>query len=322
MKIAIIGCGNIGLKRVQSIIKDKSCKINFIVGRLNPRSESDLIGKKVAKKINCEYTRDRKKVLNSNIDAVILSTHPQCFKKIGGEILKAKKHLLIEKPLGLKKSDAIFLTKLAKKNELILKTGFNLRFDDGIKKAKYLLESNKLGKIYFMKISYVNGSVKTNKNNIGALLDIGSHSINLFEHFFNTKPKVADIHIQSNEYHKDDNGFMLLKHKNILCSIHFSFVRWENQFFMEISGEKGFITIESLPKWGKQTVTLGKRKYPSGKPKKQHWNFFKDNSWYNEWIYFKKCIIEQNNQNLEEGLLNMSCIDQIKRKLTSNEKIS
>ena len=125
--------------------------------------------------------------------------------------------------LGLKKSDAIFLTKLAKKNELILKTGFNLRFDDGIKKAKYLLDSNKLGKIYFMKISYVNGSVKTNKNNIGALLDIGSHSINLFEHFFNTKPKVADIHIQSNEYHKDDNGFMLLKHKNILCSIHFSF---------------------------------------------------------------------------------------------------
>ena len=74
-------------------------------------------------------------------------------------------NLLIEKPLGLNIKEAKFLTNLAKKKKLVLKTGFNLRFDDGIKAVKKILQ-NKINDIYFIKISYVNGTVKTNKNNL------------------------------------------------------------------------------------------------------------------------------------------------------------
>ena len=62
---------------------------------------------------------------------------------------------------------------------------------------------------------------------------------------------------------------MTLRSKNVLGFIHHSFVRWENKFFLEISGEKGSIIVNSLPKWGKQVVTLSKRVFPSGKPKKE-----------------------------------------------------
>ena len=244
----------------------------------------------MAKKLDCEYTTDRKKVLKSNIDAVILSTPPNLFKKIGQEVLNAKKHLLIEKPLGLNVNEASFLTKLAKKNKVFLKTGFNLRFDRGIQKVKNLLDKKVLGKIYFMKINYVNGSAKTNKNNVGALSDIGCHSINLFQFFINKKFKFKN-EIQSNEYILDDNGFLTLKYKNVICTIHYSFVRWENQFYLEIAGKKGSLIIESLPKWGKQTVIFLERVYPSGKPKKKSWTFYGDKSWHNEWIFFKNCIM-------------------------------
>ena len=50
MKIAIIGCGNIGSKRALSIIKDRSCQIKYIVGRPRPRTKIDNLGKKIAKK--------------------------------------------------------------------------------------------------------------------------------------------------------------------------------------------------------------------------------------------------------------------------------
>ena len=43
-------------------------------------------------------------------------------------------------------------------------------------------------------------------------------------------------------------------------------MRWENNFSLEISGDKGSVSVNSLPKWGKQTVSLAKRVYPSGKP--------------------------------------------------------
>jgi predicted dehydrogenase len=92
-----------------------------------------------------------------------------------------------------------------------LKTGFNLRYDNGIKLAKKLIDKKKIGKIYFIKIEYVNGSVKTNKNNVGSLFDIGSHSVNLFEFFINKKFKVLNNTMQKNEYFKDDNGFITIK---------------------------------------------------------------------------------------------------------------
>ncbi len=313
MKIAIIGCGNIGSKRALSIVKDKNCKIKYIVGRKKLKKKSDHIGKKIARKLGANYTDNRKLVLSSDIESVILSTQPDSFKKIGSEIIKSKKNLLIEKPLGLNQSDAKFLTKLAKKNRVFLKTGFNLRFDEGIQKVKSLIEKKILGKIYFMNIVYVNGSVKTNKNRIGALSDIGSHSINLFEYFFGEKCIIENIQMQSNEYFKDDNGFLNLKKNKVICSIHFSFVRWENKFFLEISGEKGSITIDSLPKWGKQTVTFSKRVYPSGKPKKKIWTYNEDKSWFNEWVFFKKCIAEKKFKNMNEGWSSMKIIDKIKR---------
>ena len=40
-----------------------------------------------------------------------------------------------------------------------------------------------------------------------------------------------------------------------------------------------FFKISSLSKWGNQSVTYGKRVYPSGTPKMKTWKFKKDNSW-------------------------------------------
>ena len=58
--------------------------------------------------------------------------------------------------------------------------------------------------------------------------------------------------------------------------------------------------MNSLPKWGKQVVTLSKRVFPSGKPKKKKkWIFYKDNSWLNEWNYFKRKIETKNLEGIE-----------------------
>ena len=179
--------------------------------------------------------------------------------------------------------------------------------------AKKLLTKKNIGKIYFVKIEYVNGTAKTNKNKVGSMSDIGSHSLNLFEYFVGNKFIITNNSSQKNEYFKDDNGFVTLRSKNVLGFIHHSFVRWENKFFLEISGEKGSIIVDSLPKWGKQVVTLSKRVFPSGKPKKKKWIFYKDNSWLNEWNYFKRKIETKNLEGIEEGLITMKNIDLIKK---------
>ena len=277
----LIGCGNIGTKRLISMSKDKESKLKYIIGPLKKNQKSDCKGKMMAKKLNCVFSYDRKVLINSDVDAVILSTGPTLFRKIGSEILRSNKHLLIEKPLGMNEDDALYLTNLAKKKKLVLKTGFNLRFDNGIIKAKKMIDLNKIGKIYFFSCTYVNGSVVTNKNKVGALSDIGSHSLNLFEYFIKKQISKFNCLRISHEHKKDDNGFLIAKVDNILCSIHFSFIRWKNKFSLEISGDKGYIKIRSLPKWGKQTLIYGKRVFPSGKPIVTTESFYKDKSWFN-----------------------------------------
>lgn len=312
MKIAIIGCGNIGSKRVKSIQNYKKTKIKLIIGKIKKIKKIDSLGSKIAKKINAKYFTNLNEALKPEIDSVILSTQPDLFLNYATKILNSKKHLLIEKPLGLNAVEALKILNTAKKNKVYLKTGFNLRHDDGIQKAKKLIDEKKIGKIYFIKIEYVNGSVKTNKNNIGSLSDIGSHSVNLFEFFINKNFKVLNSVIQKNEYFKDDNGFITLKSAGIIGQIHHSFVRWENKFLLEIYGEKGSVTVNSLPKWGTQTVTLSKRVYPSGKPKKINWNYKKENSWYNEWGHFNKAIRTRNFNDIEEGYITMKNLEMIR----------
>lgn len=305
--IAIIGCGNIGKKRLNAILNDKYTKIKFIVG---PKKVNNNL-KKLANSIQATYLNNWEEILNKDLDAVILSTPPQFFFEIGKNILKSSINLLIEKPLGLNVKEAKFLTSLAKKKKLVLKTGFNLRFDDGIKAVKKILE-NKINDIYFIKISYVNGTVKTNKNNLGSLLDIGSHSVNLLNFLTNNKKlEVLNSSLQLNEYHKDDNGFITIKTGKILSHIHHSFVRWENKFSLEIFYKQGSVELINLPKWGQQVLIKSKRKYPSGLPKKrtQFFSSKADKSWFNEWVYFKKLISNKDFSNNNEGLTNMNFLN-------------
>jgi predicted dehydrogenase len=307
LNIAIVGCGNIGRKRLKAILKDKKTKIKFIVG---PKKIDNKL-KLLANSIDAIYLNDWKEILNKDLDAVILSTPPQFFFEIGKNILKSSINLLIEKPLGLNVQEARFLTNLAKKKNLVLKTGFNLRFDEGVKVAKKIVE-DKLNDIYFIKINYVNGTVKTNKNSLGSLLDIGSHSVNLLNYLTNDKKlEILNSSLQLNEYHKDDNGFVTIKVGKILSHIHHSFVRWENKFSLEIFYKQGSVELNNLPKWGQQVLIKSTRKYPSGVPKKntQYFSNNEDNSWFNEWAYFKKLILNKDFSNNNEGLINMNFLN-------------
>lgn len=309
----IIGCGNIGTKRIIAIKQDREANLKYIIGPKYQKKQFEIRGRKLAKKFNCIYSSNRNVLLDSDVNAIILSTGPKLFKKIGSEILNSGKHLLIEKPLGMNLEDAKYLTKLAKKKKLIMKTGFNLRFDDAINKAKKIIDSKKIGKIYFIKSTYVNGSVKTNKNKVGALSDIGSHSLNLIEYFIKEKITKINCYKNSHEHQKDDNGFIIIRTKSTLSYIHFSFVRWKNKFSFEISGDKGYVKINSLAKWGKQSLEIGKRVFPSGIPIIKRQNFLIDNSWYNEWLFFKKLIKNNDLSSNYEGLSNMKIISKINK---------
>lgn len=309
MKVIIVGCGNIGVKRINAIQNIPEIEIAGLV-EVNPQQKQLLLN-------NYKYpVSDNygKYLTDKSIEAFIVSatTHPSL--KIIEDALNAGKHVLCEKPLGDKISQTESITHLANDSSLVLHIGFNIRYDEGIQKAKLLIEEGKIGKPYFFKCTYVNGSVITNNNNVGALLDMGIHNIYLAKMFMGTLKPIASA-IQRFEYvvkDRDDNGFVLLQSDSMIGSIHFSLVRWRNDFKLEVTGSDGSVIVESLTKWGTQTTIHYERIYPSGVPKETIFNFTGDNTWEAECIDFYNRVTENDLSKNNEALEAMKIAEKIK----------
>ena len=309
LKIAIIGYGNIGKKRHSAISKlnHKNIKVTNIFDKK--------FNKKLLTKSNLFKSSFKKTNLDDN-DLIIISTPTEITEKIVNKFA-GKNHLLVEKPISKNIKLIKKLTIIQNKNKKLLKTGYNLRFDDGIITAKKILDEKKLGKIYYVKNTYANGAAKTNSNRVGSILDMASHSLNLIQFFFrNKRISFKYIKNQKNEFMqktKIDNGFILFDIDKIIGLIHHGFCNWKNQFKLEIYGSKGFLKVSSLSKWGNQRVEFGKRVYPSGPPRIKVWNFKKDNSWKNELNFVIKKILIKDNEYKQINLEGYKTIELIKK---------
>jgi predicted dehydrogenase len=302
VKIGIIGFGNI-LKKI------KKFKINivYIVDIVKPKNLSSKIS----------YFKNWEDVSSIDVDLIIISTPTKQSKIIVNEFCE-KFNILVEKPLSNNLKEIKKYISRANKSKKLLKVGYNLRYDDGIIAVKNFLNKNLIGKIYYIKISYANGAAKTNTNEVGSLLDMGTHSINLLTWLTNVDYfKVIKSISQKNEFlnrTKIDNGFILLESKNIQAFIHHGFCTWKNIFDLEIIGTKGLIRINSLSKWKNQIVILGIRKYPDGEPRLKEWFFKVDNSWKNELLFVFSKIIKKNKNYIkinEESINTINIINKI-----------
>jgi myo-inositol 2-dehydrogenase/D-chiro-inositol 1-dehydrogenase len=315
MKTVIIGCGNIGIKRINAIQNIPEIEIIGLVEIDKDQTEY--------LKTNYSYPTSedyRSFLTDESVNAFIVSatTHPAL--KIIEDGLKAGKHILCEKPLGDNVKQTETITNLAKKNSLVLHIGFNLRYDDGLIKAKQLIEEGKIGKPYFFKCTYVNGSVKTNNNNVGALLDMGIHNLYLTNMFMGDFYPIASS-ITNFEYQlkdRDDNGFVLLKSNNMIGSVHFSLCRWKNEFELEVTGSKGSVIVKSLTKWGTQTTILHERVYPSGVPLETLFEFKGDNTWEKECREFFKLVKNNDLSKNSEAIEIMIIADAIAKNSITN----
>ena len=309
MKTVVIGCGNVGVKRINAIQNIPEIEIAALV-------EVDSQQKRYLQN-NYSYhvSNNYQKYLTDNsISAFIISapTHPAL--KIIEDALKAGKHVLCEKPLGDKISQTEIITNLATENNLVLHIGFNIRYDEGLQKAKLLIKEGQIGKPYFLKCTYVNGSVITNDNKVGALLDMGIHNIYLAKMFMGNIKPIASA-IKRYEYvvkDRDDNGFVFLESNSMLGSIHFSLVRWKNDFNLEVTGSEGSVIVKSLTKWGTQKTIHHKRTYPSGPPEEEKYTFVGDSTWEMECRDFNKRIVENDLTKNSEALEAMTIAETIK----------
>ena len=111
------------------------------------------------------------------------------------EASKNKKHVLIEKPITLESKEVDQLIKIAKKNKVIVKEAFMVRYHPQWKWIKEFINKGSIGKVRSIStlFSYSNIDPKNIRNikkfGGGAIYDIGCYPVLISRYLLNKEPK-------------------------------------------------------------------------------------------------------------------------------------
>lgn len=304
MHVGIIGFGNQGKKRAK-YLNNKNIKFTF------------------DKNKSVSNFKSLEQLPLDKVSSVFLCVPDNVKIKLIKYLLKRKKHILVEKPLVLKKKDLDEIVKLQKKKYLVY-TAYNHRFEQNIIDLKKKIEKKIIGKIYYVKIYYGNGTsllVKKSpwkdKSN-GVLTDLGSHIIDLLIFLFPKKIFSFEL-VNKHSFENKSYDHVLFRslNTNVKVFCEATFLSWKNNFFIDVIGEKGSLHVNGLCKWGPSYSICRIRKYPSGVPKEIIKRILsKDFTWIKEHQYFKKILNSVKNKKFLEKDIYIS--NELK-KLTNNK---
>jgi predicted dehydrogenase len=194
-KIGIIGAGIRAVFFVNEILKKEKLEIAAIadIDMNNMEHLCNIYEKQWDKYLDYKALLERE-----DIDAIVLSTPDYMHEQQAVEILRAGKHLFLEKPMAITLEGARRIIEERNRSGKILIVGFVLRYNKLYKKMKELIDSKIIGEV---KAAWVLHSVGTSsqwffhnwhgrmENTGGLLVQKGSHDFDIINWIINSKVK-------------------------------------------------------------------------------------------------------------------------------------
>lgn len=254
IKFAVVGCGHIGKRHAEMIVRNPEAELVALVD-IKPASSLGSI------QPNVPLFSSIEELLGSNldIDVVNICTPNGYHAEQSLKALEARKHIVVEKPMALSKSDAEKVIFKALHVHKHLFAVMQNRYSPPSVWIKELIESGKLGNIYMVQLNcYWNRDERYYKPDSwhgkkdldgGTLFTQFSHFIDILYWLFGD---IQNIQGKFNDFnHKnltdfEDSGFVSFDFVNGgMGSINYSTSVWNQNLesSMTIIGENGAVKI-------------------------------------------------------------------------------
>jgi len=284
-RIAIIGCGLIGRKRLAALPAGAfAAACDLELGRAEQLVASAKTG----------YASDdaARIFADPGIDAVIVCTLNAALAPLALAAIRAGKHVLVEKPGAISTAEVDELSAAARAAGVRVRVGFNHRFHPALLQARSLYESGVLGPLMFVRGRYGHGGrvgydrewrADPRLSGGGELIDQGVHLIDLAGWFLGDFARIEG-HASTSFWDMpvDDNAFLNLRTAaGQTAWLHVSCTEWKNLFSLEIYGRTGKLHIEGLGgSYGVERLTFHRMLPEMGPPETTAWEYPRgDDSW-------------------------------------------
>ncbi|WP_121614547.1 Gfo/Idh/MocA family protein [Virgibacillus halodenitrificans] len=223
LKVAVIGCGSIARHRhLLEYQANSEVVITAVCDIVQERADE------MAERYHAKAYTDYEELLqNEDVDAVSICVPNYLHAPVSIAALNAKKNVLCEKPMATSREEAEDMIKAAKKHNRKLMIAHNQRFVPSHQKAKELIASGAIGKIYSFRTTFGHGGpegwsadgrdswfFEKDKAFIGAMGDLGVHKADLIRYLLGEEFTNVAAFVETSakgDTDVDDNAVCILK---------------------------------------------------------------------------------------------------------------
>ena len=237
-KIAVIGGGRWGRNHMRTF---NNLGVLAAAVEINPQRRSELSDEFPDLPVHdsLEPILNDKKIIGASV-----VTPSETHYEVARHLLKAGKHILVEKPLALFSSHAEEMIELADKNKLVLMVGHLLLYHPAIVKIKEMIDSNQMGSLQYIYSNRLNlGTVRKEEN---ILWSFAPHDIAVISHLVGGEPVSVDarggVFLQPGVH--DVTVTHLTYPRGVVAHIHVSWLHPFKEHRLVVIGDKNMVVFE------------------------------------------------------------------------------
>ncbi len=251
----ILGAARVNERLMPAIVQSELGEL-ISIGSRRPGASKECLLKHLPEyedKVSCFDGFDQ--VINhGKVDAIYIPLANEEHTEVALRAIRAKKHILIEKPMAIKSEEVKILIEEASKNNVKIMEGFMYAFHPQFDRIMNTIKSNILGDINYVHSMFsfpiqparfyrINRSMI---NGGGALWDIGPYAIHTIRQCFRENPKRVMAIAKLNEHEADISTSGLIdfgNHKRATFDISFECTR-RSEF--EVFGTSGRVKCPTV----------------------------------------------------------------------------
>ena len=241
--IAQVGVGYWGPNLLRNLVANKRCHTELVVDSSQDRRDY----------VNSIYpairtTAHLDELLDDpTINAVVISTPVATHFDIAMKVLKAGKHILVEKPMARKMAEVEEIGRLASKKGLVAMVGHTFLYNAAVRFVKTLIESGELGDVRYIYSQRLNlGRIRSD---VDALWNFAPHDVSIIQYWLGDPDPLSVIRrgVDYIQESIDDVVFLnILYPGKLMANIHVSWLDPRRIRHMVVVGSRKMVVYDDV----------------------------------------------------------------------------
>lgn len=240
IRIAVVGAGGWGKNLIRVFSELGECRLAAICDKDEDRAKYFGQLYKVPSFTDIELLMEKE-----DIDAVAVATPTPTHYEVATRVIRAEKHVFVEKPICDSSTKARKLIEEASKRGVKLMVGHIERFNPAVRKLKEIMDAGRLGRISLLMARRVGHPVKLSE--VGVIKDLAIHDIDIMRFLTKREPNsVFAVCGSTQSVPPEDFTQIMMTFENILGYIEANWLEIKKERLLLAIGDEAAAILDYL----------------------------------------------------------------------------